>query len=628
VSDPELEPIQPSWDQRKLEQGVHQLGLLYGIRGLEVAVQPGGGWSCAKTEHGLTITVDPQQTVEGNGFEKTADSEPSPVSSEVTSLFITAHELGHANDYLDPSWRKPAKPSPSDDFFNCLVDDTVIDKRNRRVPMLDANADAVYSHQMPSDMTELPKHVQLMFGMRVGTVIDNPTTVMDSRVEEILTSLGQYQKGDQMYDIMDVITDPRTTLTERRRIAERFIKPHFDALLEQDKQEQSGSQEGQLGEGEGDFEAIYEQYEQAVHGHQHQGDGEGEGSEQPTPAQGESTGKTSGGLAEQMAEALKQAAEEQQAKNEANAKAQASRASKADSEGSEQREAQLSELAGTIAAEMHLSPGDAESYVRSLDKWTGTIKEVADVFMKLAAPANVIMSHRYRRDAHTEGVRLHPRTLAGVALQLATDQDQAIWQPIVREAHRQEVTFGGLDVHLLVDVSGSMAGPKAQCAADTAMCLMEGLQLARHKVARTAGQYHQPDVRTQVIAFGSGTEVLSPLSHQPTGQQKGKTYTNLLEADSSATLVNDALGHVKQAAAAKPKRDAIAIIISDGQFGDHNAAARTVAEMPKTAYIAHLVIGGGVQEFISKNHEVVSNPNVLPGKLHGVLADYIRRSQS
>jgi len=623
VSNSEIESIQPNWDQHKLEQGVHQLGLLYGIRGLEVVTQPGGGWSCAKTEHGLTITVDPQQSVEGNGVESKAEVGPSTVSPEVTSLFIAAHELGHANDYLDPNWRKPVKPEPAGDFFNCLVDDTVIDKRNRRVPVLDANADAVYSHQMPSDLTELPKHVQLMYGMRIGTVIDTPAITMDNKVAEILGSLREYEKGDQVFDIMDVITDPRTTLVERRRIADKFIRPHFEALLEQDKQEHSDK--GESDEGEGRFEAVYEQYEDAVHGHQHKGDSEGADSQQEQGQPSDKPGDK-GGLAEQMAKAIKQATQEQEAQNEARAKAQSNR-TKTDSTSEEQREAQLSELAGTIAAEMHLSPGDAENYVRSLDKWTPTIKEVADVFMKLAAPADIIMSPRYRRDAHTEGVRLHPRTMAGVALQLATDQGQAIWQPIVREAHRQEVTFGGLDVHLLVDVSGSMAGSKAQCAADTAMCLIEGLQLARHKVARTAGQYHQPDVRTQIIAFGSGTEVLSPLSYQPTGQQKGKTYTNLLEADSSSTLVNGALQHVKQAAAAKPKRDAIAIIISDGHFGDHAAATQTVSEMPGTAYIAHLVIGGGVQEFISNNHEVVGNPNVLPGKLHGVLADYIRRSK-
>ncbi len=625
MSNAEIESIQPSWDQQELESGVRQLGLLYGISGLEVVTRPGAGWSCAKTEHGLTVTIDPQQTIEGNGVDAAVPETDRPeVSPEVTSLFITAHELGHANDFLDPNWRRSSQPKPSRDFFDCLVDDTVIDKRNRRVPLLDAHADDVYSHQIPSDLTELPQHVQLLYGMRVGTVVKEPSLTMDESVSGILNSLVKYEKNGQVFNILDVLTDPRTSLAERRRIADKFILPHFEALLEEDKQEQDGGNQSESGDGEGDFQDIYDAYEQAVHGHQ-QGDGEGE---QSSRAQAEASGQPSNGgsLSEQIAEAIKEAAAEQQAKNAAKANAQTSSA-KATEEDAAQHEAQLSELAGTVAAEMQLSAGDAESYVRSLDQWTPTIKEVASVFMKLAAPANVIMSPRYATGAHTEGVRLHPRTMARVALQLDADQDQAIWQPIVREAHRQEVTFGGLDVHLLVDVSGSMAGAKAQCAADTALCLVEGLQLARHNVARTAGKFHQPDVRTQIIAFGSGTEVLSPLSEAPTGQQKGKTYTNLLEADSSSTLVNGALESVKQASTVKPKRDAIAIIVSDGHFGDHDKALATVASMPKSVYVAHLVIGGDVQTFISDNHEAVGNPSVLPGKLHGILADYIRRSQ-
>lgn len=614
-----IESLQPTLDQRALERGVHQLGLLYGMSGLEVVTKPGAGWSCAKTDRGLTITIDPQQSVEGNGVDNKAELAPAAVSPEVTSLFITAHELGHANDFLDPSWRLPAKPSPARAFFDCLTDDTVIDRRNRRVPLLDANADEVYSHQIPSDLTDFPKHVQLMYGIRISTVVDNPTMTMDESVAGTIASLAEYEKNEQVFNILEVLTDPRTSLTERRRIAEKFILPHFEALLEQDKQEDGGRGDPRAGKGEGEFESIYAQYEEAVHGHQRKGEGEGQ---EPQPAQGEASDQSAGSssLGEQIAKAVKQAIEEQA--KEAKAQSQA----RSDPRN-EQSEALLAELAGTVAAEMQLSQGDAESYVRSLDKWTPTIKEVANVFLKLAAPANIIKSPRYNSSAHTEGLRLHPRTLAGVALQLATDQEQAIWQPVEQKARRQEVTFGGLDVHLIVDVSGSMAGAKAQCAADTAVCLIEGLQLARHKVAREVGQAHQPDVRTQIIAFGSGTEILSPLSYEPSGPQKGKTYTNLLEASSSATLVNGSLENVKQAAKNNPKRDAIVIVVSDGQFGDHDTAARTVAEMPKSVYVAHLVIGGGVQKFISNNHEAVGNPSLLPAKLHGVLTDYIRRNQ-
>lgn len=619
----EIESIQPSWDQQKLESGVRSLGLLYGISGLEIVLRSGAGWSCAKTEHGLTVTIDPQQTIETNGVETAIPKTHRPeVSPEVTTLFITAHELGHANDFLDPTWRRSSQPKPSRDFFDCLVDDTVIDKRNRRVPLLDAHADEVYSHQIPSDLTGLPKHVQLLYGMRIGTVVKDPDLTMDKSVSDILNSLVQYQKGEQTFNILDVMTDPRTSLAERRLIADKFIWPHFDALLEEDKQEQGDDDQSESGDGasEGEFQDVYDAYEQAVHGHQ-QGDGESEQSQQAQPGAFGQPG-SEGSLSVQIAEAIKQTSAEQQAKDAAKTSTP-----KVTEENVAQHEAQLSELAGTVAAEMQLSAGNAKSYVRSLDRWTPTIKEVANVFMKLAAPTNVIMSPRYATGAHTEGVRLHPRTMARVALQLIAGQDQAIWQPIVRKAHRQEITFGGLDVHLLVDVSGSMAGAKAKCAADTALCLIEGLQLARHNIARTAGKFHQPDVRTQIIAFGSGTVVLSPLSQQPTSQQKGKTYTNLLEADSSSTLVNGALELVKQASTLKPERDAIAIIVSDGRFKDHVRALATVASMPKSVYVAHLVIGGGAQTFISDKRESVGNPSVLPGKLHGILADYIRRSR-
>lgn len=625
MSSAEFESIQPSWDQHELEQGVHRLGLLYGISGLEVVVAPGEGTGCAKLDRGLRVTIDPKQVLEGNGHGMTSPEHGS-TSPEINALFMTAHELGHAKDYLDPAWRPPVTNNKSRAFFDCLIDDTVIDKRSRRVPLFDANADAVYAHQIPSDLRELPKHVQLMYGIRINKVVRNQQLEMDPVVQDILTDLSSYEKDTNVFDIPAVLADPRTSLTERRRIADTFILPHYEALLGEDKQEQQSGQGEPSQAGDGDFETIYDQYEQTVHGHRHEdSDSDSQSGQQ---GQGECSGQSSDShdLADQMVEALKQAAKELKAENAAKAKARAS-SGEADPSGDQQREAGLAELAGTVAAEMSLSQGDAESYVHSLDTWTPTIKEVADVFMKLAAPANVIKSPRYIRGAHTEGIRLHPRTMASVALQLATDQEQAIWQPIEQKAHRQEVTFGGLDVHLLVDVSGSMAGVKAQCAADTALCLIEGLQLARHKVSRKAGQAHQPDVRTQIIAFGSGTEVLSPLSYAPTGQQKGKTYVNLLQPDSSSTLVNGALENVKQAASIKPKRDVIAIIVSDGHFGDHDLAAKSVANMPKSAYVAHLVIGSGAQEFISDNHEVIGNPSALPGKLHGVLAEYIRRSQ-
>ena len=641
MTQPQIESYPEALDHERLEQTVHQLGLLYGINHLEVEITPGVGTSCAKLESGgLLVTIDPKQVAEGEGASMT-HPEYGSTTPEINALFMTAHELGHAKDFLDPAFRLPTVKSPSSKFFDCLIDDTVIDTRNRRVPLFDAKADAVYAHQIPSDLTTMPKHAQLMWGIRVSQVMSSPGIAIDPEVAAIIDGLSHFERDDTSFNIPEVLTDPQTTLQQRRRIAETYILPHYQALLEEDKQEQQNNQgdgDDTPKNGDGGFQEVYNQYEEAVHGHRHESHDDNNGNQQTDKSDDKSdTGssgkpsdkddKGSGGLAEQLCEVLKaQANKDRQAKQ--SAKEATQKLTKAETEDGEQvKSEQLAQLAGTLAGELQLSQGDAESYVRSLDKWAPTINGVSDVFMRLAAPSDIIRSPRYKRGAYTEGLRLHPLTMAGIALQLETDQEQAIWQPIVRQAHRQEVSFGGLDVHLLVDVSGSMAGVNAQSAADTSLCLIEGLQLARHKVTRQVGQYHQPDVRTQIIAFGSGAEILSPLSYEPTGQQKGRTYSNLLRPNSNSTLVNSALKYVAEAAAAKPKRDVIAIIISDGRFGDHDQAAKSVAEMPKSAYIAHLVIGNGAQNFISQNNEVVANPGILPDKLASVLTDYIRRSQ-
>jgi len=628
MTNPEVESLYPQLNEVALRQDIYQLGALNGLSGFEVAITPGAGTSCAVTQgERLLITVDPIQIVVGDEHKTPLEQQAPP---EVTGLFMIGHEFGHARDYMDPQFRVPNKRTAASDFFDCLIDDTVIDTRNRRVPLFDAHADNIYSHQMPRDMTGNPKHTQLMFGIRLSTVMKEPDFAVDPKVAELLASLKQYEKDGKLIDIPFAMTDPRVSLHERRRIAELYIKPHYDALLKADEQERADRGDSQPG----DFSDAYEEYEEAVHHHAQQGDSQENNTEAKEAGNGapKDQGRPSAGLpqdlAEQIAQAMQQIANAKQSQKDKAAQDAQTQANKESEAANEQKQSRSSELAGSLAKEMQLSQGNAQRYVNSLERWSNTISQVADVLMQLAAPANVIMSPRYKPTAHTEGVRLHPRTMAAVALQLATDQEQAIWQPVARQAHRQDVTFGGLDIHLLVDVSNSMAGQNAQCAADTSLCLIEGLQLARYKVSRKNGQYHQPDVRTQVIAFGSGTEVLSPLAHEPTPQAKGSTYTNVLAAPSANTLVSGALGHVQRAAAARPKRDVITLIISDGIFGDAAQAKEIVNSLPASAHVTQLVIGDEERRdlYITKNHELVSDPTVLPEKLYGVLADYIRRS--
>ncbi len=290
----------------------------------------------------------------------------------------------------------------------------------------------------------------------------------------------------------------------------------------------------------------------------------------------------------------------------------------------------MAKLAGMVARDMELDERDSEEYVESLNKWGQTIRDTAKVFLQLAAPTTSTMSPRYDSQPMSEGVRLHPGRLPKAALQLETGREQSVWQPVERRAKRETVAFGGLDIHLLVDVSGSMSfDGKAESAAASAQILLEAIQLARYETMQAGSQLQQPDVRTQVIAFGSSSEVLAPLALQPTEPEKGTVFSNLLRPDSPSTLIGGALAHVHEATVANPERESITIIVSDGIFHDHDGAEQQVASLPRQAHVTHIVIGDDeVDEFISPNHRKIQDPSELPQNLYEVLSGRIRQMQT
>lgn len=625
----------------EFEQAVHQLGSLYGITGLEVVVKPGEGWSCQRFPNRLTITVDPLQLIERSDEEDVTVGRDGDIEQAADPRFIlhtTGHELGHARDFLDPSWQEATvDQKPSEHFFWNVINDAVIDTRLRRVPLFDASTDELYRTVLfpGQDLTSKPKHVQLMYGILLDTVTDNPLPALDEQVLAVVASLREYQKGDQTFNILDILTDLRTTLAERNKIARQFIWPRYRELLKEDKRKQTSPTGSSSSAPDDSANSEYDEYEDARHKNTStdSGSGDDQAGDEFTPAHPSEEDSDSQGHAEKIAKAILNPALPEETTNddidqpEDDPSGQGFSLFKESAEEEEDTEAIIEELAGIVQAEMELAPGDAKIYAKSMLEQSTVIQEVAKIFMKLARPGQMITSPRYRRRSNSEGMRLHPNTMAQIALQIDSGEDQAIWQKVERRAARQEVSFNGLDFYLLVDISESMAyGGKAECAANTGLLLTEGLQLARSKAARQAAQNNQPDVRVQIIAFGSDTSVLCELTPEPTGQQKGKAYNNLLHPTSGSTLVNGALNIVQTNATQNPERDNLVFIVSDGDFGDFEAAETSVGTMPQSVHVAHFVIGE-FNRFISPNHEAVPDPSVLPEKLYATLAEYIYRRQ-
>jgi hypothetical protein len=637
----ELTPGDPDFSaqDQELRTTVQELGHLFGLSGLQIEVRPGEGWKCTRRHDGITITVDPEQLVERNEV-KDADSLETSWAAEVDPRYIVhtaGHELGHGKDFIDPDWRDESS-RPGDHFFWNVLDDTVIDKRLRRIPALDGITDQLYGQVLfpTDDLTDRPKHVQFMYSLLVNTVTENEPPRVDPNVAKKLHALTNHEADGEIFDIVETLTDPRTSLRQRRSIANHFIKPLYQELLTEDQQkqpDQSGQSDndgsGQSGDdanssqssSEESFKQHYDNYEKAMHGSNHNHDDQ---SDEPTDGKNGGDGESQSdhsdaahGHAQQIAEALKELAADPQAQTTEQQPQQPDPA----------HQEALTALAGTVAKEMNLKSDDALKYVESLDKWGATIRQTAAVFLQLASPTISTMSPRYEARPRTEGARLHPQQLAKAAMQLASNQEQAVWQSVERRANRQAVKFGGLDVHLLVDVSGSMRGPKASCAAACSQSLLEGIQLARYMASEDDSQYTQPDVRTQVIAFGSGTDILAPLAFEPTKPQKGAVFCNLLMPDSDSTLVSGALAAVHESAIANPERETLVVIISDGVFGDYNGPTRQVSSLPDNAYVSHLLIGSGTTDYISPHHQSVNNPIMLPQALYGVLAGRIRAQE-
>lgn len=618
MSHPRAEQHLPA-EQDSLRTSLHQLSQIYnldgyGIEDLEISIVPRAAQSCLLAESVLTITVDPYRLV--NSPEDTS-VQPIPEPHPQYVLYKIAHALGQATDSLDPAYHTAAGHQPAEGFFWDVIDSTVIDTRNRQVSLLDDSIDELYANVLfpMKDITHLPRHAQLMCGLMLATVTRNQLPAIDQQVGSNIQSLSAYTKGGRTFNVLDVLTDPRTTLADRRRIARRLILPIFEALLKEDGHEGQDNTAAEITEETDDFHAIYKQYAQAVHGHQGEATDEKSTQTQQPPVFLE--------LTKQLTQTLIEAAET----CKATSPHVQMHAMERGLDTTMQHDAQLTQLAIKLGAEMQLNQSDTESYIRTIVKWTDTIRDMAAVFEQLAAPSDVKLGPRYKSRAYTEGRRFHPQAMTAVAMaiQSATGQNQAIWQRTERRARRQAITFGGLDIHLIVDVTASMEGPKARCAAATALCLIEGLQLARHSTTRRSGHFQQPDVRLQIIAFGHGTETVVPLGHQPTDLQKGKTYASLLHPTSTPTLVSGALIRVQQAAKLSPKRDTIAIIVSDGEYHDHSNAVHQINTMPISVYPTELTIGAGNYPGITKNREVISNPRVLPDTTQRILAGYVRR---
>jgi hypothetical protein len=575
----------------ELPRVAQRLSWVYGLPNISITVDSRERNSCRLTTDGIVLTINADSILQISLCNDFGVKGSLPLA--LADTLTVAHQMERARDFCDSGFHLERSPenrrhARARRFFNSTIDDVAIAARMRRVPLFDRYLDEFASRLVRHDTLDLPPHIQFMNALRIVCTESDPRLSTSPEISALLRELtGQ--------GVLEALTASDLGFDARRDLADRAVYPLFLQLLERDLIRY-------------DSHLLRDLYERSTpFGEADDDDPQLLG----LPVDGEPREDierfyttTKDTLMDLSAAATQDLGE----------------ASEQEDDGSP---GLMLPRLGESGEELCLDEEGDPGYLATVSRWRAVISDVADTLLRLALPKERIAVPRYRARASAEGIRLHPSALPLALVQLETESPQAIWQPIRQLMRHQELEFGGLDIYLLLDVSGSMGGPNAQFASATSLCLIEGLQTARLRARREQTQ-GAVDVRVQLLAFGAGWAQLTPLVNEPTLAQKERAFHNLLHPQSNFTKVNGALRHVRSNALANPSRKVLCLIVSDGLFSDNLAAFRTMQNMPRQVYAGHINIGDFRGIPITPHFETITEPRVLPQKLQNLLEEYLR----
>lgn len=641
-----MEQLQPRADYTKEERLAERVSRIFGYDGLSIRVIPGAGWKTEISQKGVALVVDPDMLTPTTLKDASgADLPPGSTLPDGYSLYGITHELGHIDDYMHAKNETEVTISPSEDFFWNVLDDGVINRRLRNIPLINGITDEVYKNKLftKDNYSGKDKHIQFMYGWLLRNVTPKRHIEYSPDVERALDGLKKVDINGHKYNLYDLLSDVSTSVQLRRAIARKYILPIYESFRQADK-----NKNNQNSDGSGDGKKSNPD-QQPSNGQNHDASsGDSQGTQDGT---GESNGDSSndkddtdddtrlnqtyqdyknaspcGEISHRSEESSKtnQSADDKdkdgdsstpdEALKEAAGALANIRANK--NAGSTNHDKEQSVLtstgAGSIAAELELSIEDAEKYKDVIDKYRPEIYSVSKIFQQLTVPSIEYTSPRYQNLTSTLGSKISPRHLFQVAVANNSNIDPLIWKTVETISKKSGFSFNGLDIHFVVDASGSMSGEKAHSAAACSVILMEGLATARRFIERHNPQAPKPDVRIQVSLFGSSSRIVAPLSYDPKPKDKGIAFTTVMAAASSSTIVSGALENVAQLGRAYPLRTQLALIITDGNFSDTSKAASIVGTANSNVFFHQYIVQSPSTSPITKNYSYIGTPTELP----------------
>lgn len=571
----------------QLSELVHETSELFGFTGLKTAVKPGEGWLTSFSNRGVTLQIDPLDSSKAFAQKDKSTVTLDDLLRALTetdinrATYSVCHELGHIRDYFEEGHdgeTQEAPTDPAESFFWNIIDDAGIDKKLRNIPKFDDIIEAEFADRIPQDDWKgTPRHSQFASAILVRSVLKREDS-MDDDVRAAVSGLENMQINGETLNVLEILVGQQTTHAERHEIAERLILPIYKEFLARDFIDFPNV----------DFTEYYKlMYSQPCFHYGDSSDSNDELETSPWHAFAD----------------LKDALANQQNKQD-NAK-------------------QLGSMA--LLEGLNISKGESAAYLEMLQEDRAIIQEVASILETLGVPSPSLVAPRYRKHPSYSGRRLHPKRLAQAVIYGEQADEQQIWQDIELANKRVDFELATLDIHLVCDVSGSMGGQSSKIASEAALILMEAIELAKQRVA-LRGIDEDPDVRIQVIAFGSGRAVIAEIGNELSLPNKGKTFTALRNPN-GGTQLYPAIKTIRESVADKPDRFQLIFVLSDGGYHDYdNARAELLRFDQDKVHVADIITDKNYpRDYVLGDLLVLEDPKKLALNLHQQLGSFVTK---
>jgi Mg-chelatase subunit ChlD len=513
------------------------------------------------------------------------------------AVFGTLHELEHLKELIeclekpDGKWlwkrhRDRLKRSKAYQIMDNCYDDIKMNKSvTSNAPVMEDVPKRIYTEKLfqNKDFNKLPLHLQFSYSL-----IRNPMTGEDADVHiDVRKELEKLQNRElpdgRVVDLLEVFSSPETTMKDRIKFQENILKPILDKFLEKDKnnpefnKSDKGSKEEKSKGGDSD-ESVQENEESEKIESSDEMFGEYyDEYDKNNPKPKEIDDEKLDEIIEKIIESgnndkksPKQRALEAYAKKEGVSK----------EELSSYRDFKKNEVDEVV---------DSETGNKAIDDIRETLKRIVN---------DRVSKKRLPKRPVDHGERLILPAEAFVAVK-SMEIKPKVWE--TTETKEKELKkVDAFDLHIVADVSGSMAGEKLVEQRKAVAIVLESMQELYEELERLEPDVDYPlSIRTECLTFGSDVVKVKELGIGLNEKERVKMYRELGHAPGSTAdylaleEIDKRIDNQTQKELSEGKRKKLVIVTTDGQSDNPDRLKSAIKNLREKNTI---VIGVGITQ--------------------------------